>query len=414
MMKNFSKWCWKGTLFLTVLLVSLPVFAESLEIKLPKNVCFRGSFDNSRWTFETTGRGRVAFLGGSITEMDGYRPMVCDYLRQKFPRTSFEFIAGGISSTCSDVGAFRLDNDILSHGAVDLFFVEFAVNDDQDGMFSVGHAIRGMEGIIRNIRTACPNVDIVMTFFVNEHLMDEYRNGDVAASIQAHQTVAERYAVSTINLAREIQEQIDSGQLTWDEFGGVHPVPRGNRICADMIAALLDAAWSHSLIGAPVPHVLPEPLDRFSYSKAGFRGFDGIRTNTGEISDSVNPSGFRLYVPDWPNIPGAFRQTFAGMPLLCAEKPGAEIIFDFEGTAVGFYLLAGPDSGIIEYQIDDGSRQRVDTYHPFSTGLHYPRAVVLADELEYGSHHVMARIADQKNERSSGTAVRILQICINR
>ncbi|MBQ2039697.1 MAG: hypothetical protein II486_09625, partial [Thermoguttaceae bacterium] len=148
----------------------------------PENVTFRGSYANSKRVFETTGRGRVAFLGGSITEMEGYRPMVCEYLQKKFPNTEFDFVAAGISSTCSDVGAFRLETDVLANEdsrPVDLFFVEFSVNDDQDGGFSYEHAVRGMEGIIRHIRTACPNVDIVMTFFVNENLMQKYREGSV-------------------------------------------------------------------------------------------------------------------------------------------------------------------------------------------------------------------------------------------
>jgi hypothetical protein len=63
---------------------------------LPKNVVRRGDYRNSKRIFETTGRGRVAFLGGSITEMDGYRPMVCDYLTKKFPQTEFDFVAAGI------------------------------------------------------------------------------------------------------------------------------------------------------------------------------------------------------------------------------------------------------------------------------------------------------------------------------
>ena len=160
--------------------------------------------------------------------MDGYRPMVCEYLQKKFPRTEFDFVAAGISSTCSDVGAFRLDSDVLQGKDVDLFFVEYAVNDDQDGGFSYEHAVRGMEGIIRHIRTTCPNVDIVMTFFVNENLMQKYREKTVATSIKAHDAVAKRYEISTIDLAKEIQEEIDSKRITWGEFGGVHPAPRGN------------------------------------------------------------------------------------------------------------------------------------------------------------------------------------------
>ena len=373
------------------------------ECNLPKNVVFRDSYLNSKCVFETTGRGRVAFLGGSITEMDGYRPMVCEYLQKKFPQTKFEFVAAGIASTNSDVGAFRLENDVIANRPVDLFFVEFSVNDDQDGMFDYEHSVRGMEGIIRHIRTSCPNVDIVMTFFVNENLMQKYREGSVATSIKAHRAVAERYGISTIDLAKEIQEQIDAKQITWSEFGGVHPAPRGNKICADMIAELFNFAWEQSDQHEIHAHKLPEPLDPYSYSTGRFRGFDGVK-----MSD-----GFSVYVPEWSKIPGGFRNTFAGVPCLCAEKPGAEADFEIEGNAVALYVLAGPDAGVVETQIDEEGWKKVNLFHPYSGGLHYPRAVILADALPEGKHLVKIRVSSEKNEKSSGTAVRIMQICVN-
>ncbi|MBQ9812373.1 MAG: SGNH/GDSL hydrolase family protein [Thermoguttaceae bacterium] len=396
--------------FLTVTAATLcvPAFASAFqaeEASLPKNVCFRGSYANSKRVFETTRKGRVAFLGGSITEMDGYRPMVCEYLQKKFPQTEFEFVAAGISSTCSDVGAFRLETDVLQGKNVDLFFVEFAVNDDQDGMFEYDHAVRGMEGIIRHIRTACPNVDIVMTFFVNEALMQKYREGTVATSIQAHGAVAKRYDISTIDLAKEIQEEIDAGQITWGEFGGVHPAPRGNRICADMIAAILDAEWAKPTASELVPHPMPEPLDKYSYFNAGFRGFDGL----------VLKEGFESpFVPDWSKIPGGFRDTFAGIPCLCADKPGAEATFEFEGNALALYILAGPDAGIVETQIDGGDWKKIDAYHHYSAGLHYPRAITLAEGIASGRHAATIRMSADKNANSKGTAIRIMQICVNR
>ena len=200
---------------------------------LPRNVEM-GAYMPFQSAFEAFGRGKgdVAFLGGSITEMDGYRPMVCEYLQKTFPKTEFNFVAAGISSTWSDGGAFRLETDVLKKckkGAPDLFFVEFSVNDDQDGRFSLEHATRGMEGVVRHIVRVNPSAAIVMTFFVNENLMAKYREGSVATSIQAHQAVAKRYGCSTINMAREIQQQIDAGDITWAEFGGVHPAPRGKR-----------------------------------------------------------------------------------------------------------------------------------------------------------------------------------------
>ena len=69
---------------------------------LRRNVVMRGNMDLQS-AIEAFGRGKgdVAFLGGSITEMDGYRPMVCEYLQKTFPKTEFNFVAAGISSTCS-------------------------------------------------------------------------------------------------------------------------------------------------------------------------------------------------------------------------------------------------------------------------------------------------------------------------
>ena len=396
--------------FLTATAATLcvPAFIDALqaeEASLPKNVYLRGSYANSKRVFETTRKGRVAFLGGSITEMDGYRPMVCDYLQKKFPQTEFDFVAAGISSTCSDVGAFRLDSDVLQGKDVDLFFVEFAVNDDQDGGFSYEHAVRGMEGIIRHIRTTCPNVDIVMTFFVNENLMQKYRERNVATSIKAHDAVAKRYEISTIDLAKEIQEEIDSKQITWGEFGGVHPAPRGNRICADMIASILDAEWAKPTASELVPHPMPEPLDAFSYFNAGFRGFDGLA-----LKDGFEPP----FVPDWSKIPGSFHDTFAGVPCLCADKPGAEAAFEFVGNALALYILAGPDAGIVEAQIDGGAWKKIDAYHHYSAGLHYPRAITLAEGIESGKHKATIRVSADKNANSKGTAIRIMQICVNK
>lgn len=389
--------------------------------KIRRNVTM-GQYLNLQSAFEAFGRGKadVAFLGGSITEMDGYRPMVCEYLQKTFPKTEFNFVAAGISSTCSDVGAFRLETDVLQKckkGAPDMFFVEFAVNDDQDGRFSLEHATRGMEGVVRHIWRANPSAAIVMTFFVNENLMAKYREGSVPVSVQAHDAVAKRYGCSTINLAREIQQQIDAKEITWEEFGGVHPAPRGNRICADMIAAVLDDALKifKSQVSCGTFEKI-EPLDPASYSAAGWRGFDGVTTNVGAIGDAspVSDGGFRLYVPDWSKIPGSFRSTFAGVPCLCAEKPGAEASFEFDGNAASLYILAGPDAGIVECQIDGGAATKIDAYHDYSAGLHYPRAIMLADALAPGKHKATIRLAAEKNERSRGTSLRIMQIGVNR
>ncbi|MHC4253055.1 MAG: SGNH/GDSL hydrolase family protein, partial [Planctomycetota bacterium] len=170
---------------LAALLATLPAAARTEEGMKEKgfphssdaNYHPRGRLDNSRIRFEREGKGHVAFIGGSITEMNGYRPMVAELLRKRFPKTDFIFTDAGISSTCSTTGAFRLEADVLSKGPVDLFFVEFAVNDDQDAGHARRECIRGMEGIVRRTRAHNPHADIVITHFVNPGMVKTIQAG---------------------------------------------------------------------------------------------------------------------------------------------------------------------------------------------------------------------------------------------
>ncbi|MEM8734299.1 MAG: hypothetical protein AAGG44_08755, partial [Planctomycetota bacterium] len=117
-------------------------FADELPIYL------RSGLDNCRYVFENTKRGRVAFLGGSITEMNGWRGLVVKSLQERFPTTKFDFVDAGIASTDSTLGAFRLNRDVFARGQVDLLFVESAVNELHNGRSSI-EIQRAVEGIVR-------------------------------------------------------------------------------------------------------------------------------------------------------------------------------------------------------------------------------------------------------------------------
>jgi lysophospholipase L1-like esterase len=365
------------------------------------NVQLRGDLDNCRTRFVQTRTGNVAFLGGSITEMDGYRPMVAALLAKRFPETVFTVTNAGIASTCSTTGAFRLEDDVLRKGPVDLLFVEFAVNDDQDGHHTRTECIRGLEGIVRHARQANPRMDIVVTFFVNPGMMATLKAGKTPLSSEAHAAVAARYDLPTIDLAKEVTEEIGAGTLTWETYGGVHPAPAGNAICAHMIDELMTRAWRAGPPATPAAHPLPEPLDPLSY--AAGRSIDPARARPAK--------GWTLGVPDWKALPGSKRERFTAIPMLCASEPGAEATLPFTGTAVGAYLVAGPDAGIAEASIDGGPFTAVDTFHEFSKGLHYPRTVMFATDLAPGAHTLVLRVA--AGTRSGGHALRIMRFVAN-
>ena len=145
-------------------------FVACAAVQFPEVVIPRASVGNAQNLFNANDRGTVAFIGGSITEMEGYRPRMVNDLRKRFPKASLSVIASGVSSTCSDTGAFRFEEDILSQGVPDLLFLEFAVNDTQDGFATIlpdakakeTRSVRAMEGIIRHARRINPAMDIIM------------------------------------------------------------------------------------------------------------------------------------------------------------------------------------------------------------------------------------------------------------
>jgi hypothetical protein len=173
-----------------------------------------------------------------------------------------------------------------------------------------------------------------------------------------------------------------------------------------MIDRLMTLAWSEPLAddAKPALHPLPEvPLDANSY----YRG------RLVDTAEAKLLKGFTIEVPNWSALKGACRPRFAKDKLLCADNAGAELTLDFEGTAVGAYLLAGPDAGIVEASIDGQPGKRVNLYHRFSKGLHYPRTVMFASDLELGQHTLKLRTIVEKDPHSLGNAIRVLHFVAN-
>ena len=71
---------------------------------------------------------KIGYLGGSITAQNGWRPKTLAHFQKTWPQAKFSEINAAIGGTGSDLGVFRLKQDVLDHQP-DLLFVEFAVND---------------------------------------------------------------------------------------------------------------------------------------------------------------------------------------------------------------------------------------------------------------------------------------------
>lgn len=365
----------------------------------------RMGLQNSYLKFKKEKKGRVAFMGGSITEASGgWRDKVCQYLKERFPETQFEFINAGIASTGSTPGAFRLADEVLAKGTIDLLFEEAAVN-DRTNSFSPAAQIRGMEGIIRHALITNPNMDIVMMHFVDPDKMADYRNNIEPNEIVMHNKVAVQYGVNTIELAKEVTQRIDAGEFTWKEdFKDLHPSPFGQEVYFHSIKSFLMEGYEKIDPSATITaHAVATLLDKFSYSNGMYVSVDkAIIVKDWKLDTEWNPKdGLET------------RKQFVNMPALIAVASGAELKLEFKGTAIGICVASGPDAGIIEYSIDGKPFQKADLYTQWSSFLHLPWYVILNDELPRKNHRLTVRISSNKNEKSKGNACRILHFLVN-
>lgn len=371
----------------------------------------RGGLENARQKFVREKVGRVAFLGGSITAAPGWRDQVCADLKRRFPETQFDFINAGISSLGSTPGAFRFRRDVLANGPVDLLFEEAAVNDDTNE-FSDIEQVRGMEGIVRHARIANPNVDIVLLHFVDPGKIQQYNQGKTPSVIANHEKVAERYLLPSIDLAKEVTERIHAGEMTWErDFRDLHPSPFGHDLYAKSVGRLFDAAWSAEPEKSAQPRnqELPPPVDPFSY----FRGQLVSPKTAVSTGDLKLNSGWSI-VENWQPSDGAgTRDGFVKVPTLVAVETGADLTFDFQGTAVGVFVAAGPDTGNLDFRIDRGDWKTQELFTKWSSGLHLPWAKMLASELSDGRHQLQLKVSPTADQRSKGHAIRIVYLLVN-
>ncbi|WP_202927941.1 sialate O-acetylesterase [Cyclobacterium roseum] len=366
----------------------------------------RQGIRNSLLKFQQEKKGRVAFLGGSITYNGGWRDSVSNYLQKRFPDTEFEFIEAGIPSMGSTPAAFRLERDVLAGGSVDLLFVEAAVNDPSNGR-SRQEQVRAMEGIVRHVRRNNSATDIVLMHFVDPQKMEDYRLGQVPQVIQNHEKVAAHYNVATINLAKEVTDRIDAGEFSWEaDFKNLHPSPFGQGVYFRSMKTFLENAWAGTVAEDDKieSYILPEPIDAANYDKGVL-----VETKKARI-----PTGWQL-VENWKPADGkGTRANYVDVPMLIGQNAGETLEFTFNGNAVGIAVAAGPDAGMIEYRIDNSDWQRQDLFTRWSSNLHLPWYYTLAAGLPEGDHVLHIRIAGEKKPPSSGNVCRIRYFFVNR
>ncbi|MEN6427180.1 MAG: alpha-L-fucosidase [Phycisphaerales bacterium] len=339
------------------------------------------------------GKVTVAYLGGSITAANGWRPQTTAWLQQRYPKAQFSEINAAIGGTGSDLGVYRLGQDVLAHRP-DLVFVEFAVN---DGGASPEQIYRCMEGIVRQLRRADPATDICFVYTMHDGMLKDLAAGRLPRSASAMEFIADHYGIPSILLAHEAARRINAGEWVFtsskpempaDPDKGLparpafssdscHPFTEtGHRLYAEAIARSFEAMES---LRTPGPRLLPTPFTADNHEAAKLIS----------LTAAMLGEGWQKLDPQTDRIARNFSER---LPILwCADKAGATLSFTFHGRAAAVYDLLGPDGGELEVLVDDQPARLVRRFDAYCT-YHRLGTTVLLSQTQAADHTVTVRL----------------------
>ncbi len=199
-------------LFTAVFTASAFAASDDIPLVPAQEVHVRQGLPNFFAKASTPGSAlKVAYFGGSITAQPGWRVKSLALLKHAFPEAKFSEIYAAIGGTGSDLGVFRLKQDVLDQKP-DLIFVEFAVNDGQSGPPQI---LRCMEGIVRQTWRALPECDICFVYTINQELAPPLLEGNFPRAASAMERVADHYSIPSIHMAMEVARLAREGKLLW-------------------------------------------------------------------------------------------------------------------------------------------------------------------------------------------------------
>jgi len=396
-------------LFLSLLLVTLGVLTSARAADKPEyapvdvtEFVQREGCPNALAKMERGEKVVVAYLGGSITAANGWRPQTTALLQKMFPKATIKEVHAAIGGTGSDLGVFRLQRDVLQHKP-DLLFVEFAVN---DGSQQPEKIWQSMEGIVRQTWAANPKTDICFVYTYRFGYEKDIRSGKLPRAAGAMEMLAEYYGIPTINFNGEVVRRADAGTLVFKSEkpteakvlrfskDGVHPLTEGHRIYSQLVGAAFEEMRKEK----PQPRSHAAKLDKTFVS------------DHWQAAKMV-PLTSEMLQGDWKKLDAkaSLQKRFGNRmgQILEGAKPGSKITFRFKGSQAKLYDLLGPDGGGVWITVDGKRREKaVPRFDSYCT-YHRIAALKLAENLDPNVVHTITLEIDSVEPDRQAVAFRL-------
>ncbi|MGE9296056.1 MAG: SGNH/GDSL hydrolase family protein [Puniceicoccales bacterium] len=217
----------------------------------------------------------VAFFGGSLTWgaqatdplKTSYRAIVSQNLQARYPDAHFTFVDAAIGGTGSQLGAFRLQRDVLAHEP-DLVFLDFTINDGASHR-PVDDRLSSYESLIRRmVMAGIPVVQVILAVKADVAPKESARPLDFF-----HKEIAQAYglpiadALAWMRSAVLVDERATADEL-WDlPYDSTHPGDAGYALYAEAVwDAYVRAVAGNVICRLPEETVHPNhymQVDRF-------------------------------------------------------------------------------------------------------------------------------------------------------
>jgi lysophospholipase L1-like esterase len=359
--------------------------------------------------FNKAGKGqtiRIAYLGGSITAQEGWRPKTFNWFRDQFPQAEISQINAAIGGTGSDLGVFRLKHDVLDHQP-DLLFVEFAVNDGGAPPHRIHQAI---EGIVRQTIRANPTTDICFVYTLVGGWTQTLREGKFPRAASAMEAIADHYGIPSIHMGLAVAKLEGEGKLIFKgplpktdqektamkgkivfSPDNVHPYPEtGHEL---YLQAIVRAMKQIRKVGEVGPHPLPQPFTKDSWEAAKML----------PLTKAKLSSNWHRLDPDQHNLAKRFRNRMPEM--FFTNKPGETITIRFKGTGLRIYDLLGPDCGQVKVKLDDKPERIVPRFDAYCT-YHRLAMLTVAENIADTKHTIILEIHPDQPDKAAILAKR--------
>lgn len=357
-----------------------------------------GSFDRRARAGDAL---NVVFLGGSLTwgaqatdpQLTSYRALTSRRLAERYPAARFRFWDAAIGGTTSQLGAFRLERDVLARKP-DLVFLDFTVNDTAAAAES--DRLASYESIVR--RLVSSGVPVVQAIFaVKRDVLPGAKERPLDAE---HKAIAQAYGVPSGDAVALMRAKVAAGEATADELWDcppdvTHPGDKGYALYSEAVWAAFERGVDEGAV-CRVPETMLHADTYLTVSRTRLSALGALPEGWSVGQPHRNAVAFDFVMSRWADDM-TIAQGAKAAPLTLKVR-GKNVLLFGDGT---------PISGRYEVRVNGGEAK---TYEPgrHAKGGNFRHVQFIAQDLAADREHVI----EITPLLEDGQELRIESVCV--